>query len=587
MPDRGLRVTHMPLTIENQKAANWEIRKIGVIGPGIVGMPMAAMLADARITIGTDYPARVVVVQRNSPTSGWKVDSINSGVSPIRGVEPELDVIVRRAVNDGLLRATHDCSGLRDADMVLVCAQTDKQGMEPDYGPLFSCLESLASALNLKPASNIPLIVIESTLAPSTLGTLVRDLFAAHGLEDGRDILLGFSPNRVMPGRLVERVRTSDKISSGLRPITAPLIRAVYSQIVTEGKLFETNTLTAEIEKTTENAYRDVRIAFSAEIARYCDRLDIDFFQLRNAVNQVLQQSDLASSDSNSVPSGGLLVPTIGVGGHCLPKDGILLLWRRLESGDQCPNSLILQSRKINDDSPRQTIALAEAMCGSLKGLRIAILGAAYRFNSEDTRNSPSLALAKQLLEIGAEVKIQDPYVKEDDQNLAKFNLRGHFTNDLSQAISDADLIFAATAHIDYISGRGAIIAAASQLKGVVDACNLWSRHDFEPQIKYTGIGRGTRNPDAKLIDFVVKGFRVMERGFASELNDTIEFLNSHFAGDAFNKASYSELQKLAATCSTGCLLADPVAADDLEPLDGFLPSLIEIAITKAFSATA
>jgi len=575
----------MPLTIENDSPKNWQLRKIGVIGPGIVGMPMAAMLASARIKEGTEQPAKVLVVQRNSHTSGWKVDAINSGTSPIRGIEPELDVIVRKAVEEGLLSATHEYSELRDADMVLVCVQTDKNGLEPDYGPLLSSLRELALTLKARPPGNIPLIVIESTLAPSSMTTLIREHFAAHGLLDGRDILLGFSPNRVMPGRLVERVRTSDKLVSGLLPITSRLIRSVYSRIVTSGTLHETNALTAEIVKTTENAYRDVRIAYAAEIVRHCHQSDIDFFQLRDAVNRNLGQTDLASRDSNAVPSGGLLVPTVGVGGHCLPKDGILLLWRRLESGDPSPKSLIKQARRINDESPGWTISLAESLCGGLKDRHIAVLGAAYRFNSEDTRNSPSLVVAKLLLEKGAKAIVHDPYVKADDQNLQRMGLVSHFTNDLSLALHNAEVVIACTAHGDYCSGRNHIVGISPRLTAVVDACNLWSHKDFEPRIAYTGIGKGSGAPGAKLIDFVTRGFRIVESGFARELNDTINFLNSCYAHDEFSVARYREVQRLAATCSTGCRLAEPLEAPALAPLDGFMPTLIECATTSVLSA--
>jgi len=576
----------MPLVIENSTFRDWQLRKIGVIGPGIVGMPMAAMLADARIREGTHEPAKVVVVQRDSPTSGWKIDAINSGVSTIRGIEPELASIVSSAVDEGLLSATHEYAELHDADMVLVCVQTDRNGLGPDYGPLVSSLEALAVALQGKPNGNIPLVAIESTLAPSTMTTLIRDLFASHGLLDGRQILLGFSPNRVMPGRLVERIRTSDKLVSGLTPITAGLIRTVYSKIVTAGTVFETNTLTAEVEKTAENAYRDVRIAYAAEIVRFCDKTDVDFFQLRDAVNRKLEQTDLASGDSSVVPSGGLLVPTVGVGGHCLPKDGILLWWRRRENGDRS-QSMIEQARKINDASPSWTVGLTESIVGDLKGRNIAVLGAAYRFNSEDTRNSPSLVFAKQLLEKGAHVRIHDPYVGREDQNLKKLGLQEHFTNDLILAAKDVDVLIACTGHQDYIEASRVIAAATTgRLNAVVDACNLWRRHDFDSSIRYTGIGRGTEPPGEELVDFVTRGFRIVEHGFARELNDTISFLNSRYAHDNFSRISYREVQRLAATCSTGCRLVDPIYTEDLRPFQGFLPTLVELAQPKAICAS-
>jgi len=258
---------------------SWKIEKIGIIGPGIVGMPMAAMLAHARIRIGSDQPARVVVIQRNSPTSGWKVDAINDGKSVIGGIEPELDEIVSRSVSEGYLCASHDYAELSDADVILVCIQTDKKDMAPDYGPMFAGLSKMAEALQNKPEDKLPLIIFESTLAPSSMATVIKEHFRSYGLEEGRDILLGNSPNRVMPGRLVKRVAESDKLIGGLSLVTPELIKTLYANIVTGGELHLTNSLTAEIVKTLENAYRDVRIAYAAEIARYCDAHGIDFYQ--------------------------------------------------------------------------------------------------------------------------------------------------------------------------------------------------------------------------------------------------------------------------------------------------------------------
>ncbi len=215
-----MKVNKAPISLDN-----WKINKIGVIGPGIVGMPMAAMLAKARIKIGTDEPAKVVIVQRDSINSGWKVKAINSGKSVIGGIEPELDDITHEAVEAGLLSASSDFSVLSDADVILVSIQTDKNetGFEPDYGPMFGGLEKLAEALQKKPSDKIPLVIFESTLAPTTMDTLFREHFKKYGLEEGKDILLGNSPNRVMPGRLVERIRESDKLAGGLHPETPKL----------------------------------------------------------------------------------------------------------------------------------------------------------------------------------------------------------------------------------------------------------------------------------------------------------------------------------------------------------------------------
>ncbi len=559
------------------KLEDWKVSKIAVIGPGIVGMPMAALLANARICIGTETPAKVVVVQRNSPTSGWKVGAINAGRSVIGGIEPDLDRIVGDTVRQGLLSASHDYADLGDADVILVCIQTDKSGFSPDYGPMFEGLHGIARALQNRPEGKVPLIIFESTLAPSSMMTLFKDHFLQYNLREGRDILLGNSPNRVMPGRLVERVADSDKLIGGLSPVTPKLIERLYQYIVTKGNLHLTNSLTAEIVKTLENAYRDVRIAYATEIVRYCDAHDIDFYLLRDSVNQRLSQEDRATCDPNAVPCGGLLIPAIGVGGHCLPKDGILLLWRLLERGSADLASLILESRKINDESPEATIRLAEKRFGRLTGKTVALMGTAYRFNSEDTRNSPTLPLAQLLLDRDCRVVMHDPYVKPDDQKLKLFKLQDRFTRDARKALEEAEVAIFCTAHRDYLQERSALLRMAPRLKGVFDGCNLYSKADFNG-LPYAGIGRGNQPPTEAFIDFVHAGFRIMERGVANELNAYIEFANQNYAPDDFNKAVFEEVQRIAGTCVTGCAIVDHGAVEELPPHDRFIPRLVQCA---------
>ena len=550
----------------------WKIEKIGIIGPGIVGMPMAAMLANAKIKIGTDHPAKVVVVQRNSVNSGWKVDAINSGKSVIGGIEPELDDLTRAAVEAGTLSASSDFSVLSDADVILVSIQTDKneEGFEPDYGPMFGGMDNLAKALQNKPASKIPLIIIESTLAPTSMDTLFREHFKKYGLEEGKDILLGNSPNRVMPGRLVERIRDADKLAGGLHPDTPKLIAKLYNHIVTNGEVFETNSLTAEIVKTLENAYRDVRIAFSTEVVRYCDENNIDFYKVRDKVNSRLSQSDNATTDPNEVPSGGILIPMLGVGGHCLPKDGILLWWRNFQKGNDTSKSLILESRLINDASPVHTFKQAEKSFGDLKNKKIALLGVAYRFNSEDTRNSPTLELANYLRDNHVKYIMHDPYVKDDDQNVLGYNQQEHLTHDLEKALEFADYVFICSAHKEYIDSFNTIVSK-SNIKGIMDASNIYNREQFiNTQERYAGIGKGTEEPAEDFIQFVYNSFRVMEKGLAFELLALINFYNENYAFDEYNKVKFEDVQRLAKTCSTGCEIANPEEIGEVPLYNGF-----------------
>lgn len=548
----------MPLRLRGQHVERFELKKIVVVGPGIVGMPMAALLAHAQIMEGSSKPAEVVVVQRDSHTSGWKVDAINRGESPIGGVEPDLATIVKDAVSAGLLRASHDPAKARDADMVIVSVQTDKDGIAPDYGPLMSALDGLCPALARRPQDNLPLVVFESTLAPSSMTTVIRERFRSFGLEDGQDVLLGNSPNRVMPGRLVERVRTSDKLVAGLHPATPELIARIYGRIVTEGTLHRTNSLTAEIVKTLENAYRDVRIAFSALVARRCDREGVDFYALRDQVNQALGQRDDASADANAVPSGGLLIPTLGVGGHCLPKDGILLWWRALEAGEpDSSESWILRARKINDASPAETLALAERAFGSMSGSPVALLGTAYRFNSEDTRNSPTIALARILRDHGCHVRLHDPYVRPGDQNLLRADLDDVFTRDLEQALSGVHAAFVCVAHRDYLGEEfRSRLARAGTIAGLVDGANAFPGNALRSLgVEAVGIGRGKAQPSSALVEEVRRDFLRMESEMAVEVATLIRHYNARFADGAFNEATYDDVRRIAGTCVTGCSL--------------------------------
>jgi UDP-N-acetyl-D-mannosaminuronic acid dehydrogenase len=541
----------------------WHLSKIGVVGPGIVGMPMAALLARASMRGVLATKPKVVVVQRASATSGWKVDAINAGRSPIGGVEPDLDAVVAETVAAGVLSATHDMTAIADADAILICTQTDRDGLGPDYGPLFAAVGDLARAIRATPRSRAPVVVFESTLAPSSMHTVVREEFARHGLIEGRDVLLGNSPNRVMPGRLVHRVMTSDKLVAGLTPTTPRRIARLYGTIMTEGTLHQTNSLTAEIVKTLENAYRDVRIAFAAEVARFCDARDIDFYEVRRQCNEQIGQTDRASTDPGAVPTGALLIPAIGVGGHCLPKDGILLSWRRIERDAGESQSLFLESRRINDEAPAEAIRLAEHTFGILDGRHVALMGTAYRFDSEDTRNSPTLTLAQLLLAKGCRVSLHDPYVRPGDQNLQLTGLDPHFTQDMSAAVDHADYLFFCTAHRRYLDEWESIRRRARSVRGVFDGCNLLNRQSVGADLRYAGIGRGAGVPEPEVVNAVLGGFRIVEQRVANELVELIEFLNTEYTADEFNRADFREVQRLAATCGTGCAIVDPRPLDE------------------------
>lgn len=555
--------------------------KTVVVGPGIVGMPMAALLADATRRLDT-RAGEVVVVQRDSPTSGWKVGAINRGESPIGGVEPDLDQLVALNARARTLRASHSYDEVQDANTILVCVQTDKHGIGPDYGPLHEALHGIATALAAAPVRMAPLLIIESTLAPSSMHSIVAPLFASYGLHDGVGISLGNSPNRVMPGRLVERVAAADKIVGALHPETAARIVDLYSRIVTGGRLLPTSSLTAEVVKTLENAYRDVRIAFAAELVRWCGEHDVDFFALRDRMNERLDRRDDASHDGTAVPSGALLVPTVGVGGHCLPKDGILLWWRAVEGGVPTGQALILAARDINDASPAVTLGIARKLGAPLKGQRVAVLGAAYRPDSEDTRNAPALQLALQLREAGADVIVHDPYVRKHDANLARIKLTLAFTNRIEEALASAEVVFVATGHRVYRDLPNRLPSLAPHARVLVDAANMYRSTAFRgTPVSYGGIGRGRWSPSAGLIESAVAQFRAMERGVANEVEEVAAFLNAHYADDAHNEIVFEDVQALARTCATGCDIVDCGYVTLPAPDAGFTSRLAQMAVAR------
>ena len=553
--------------------------KIAVIGPGTVGMPMAALLASAAGTDGSP-PPRVVVVQRQSDSSGWKVKAINSGHSPLGGHEPELEKLIAESVARGYLTATHDRDACADADVILVCAQTDRVGLTPDYGCLLKSLSDVCDALGRRTAPGRPLVIIESALAPSTMQTVVRPFFAGRGLIDGQSVLLANSPSRAMCGRLVESITKSDKLVAGLRPETPVLVASLYRRILTRGKPVVTNSLSAEVASAVENAFRDVRIAFAVEVARHCDRLDVDFRTLRDHVNDVLEWSDAVTWNPSAVPTGALLMPTVGVGGQALPRDGVLLWWRALESSLPSRNSLILAARSVNDASPAAVVRRARLELGTLSGRRVTVLGAAYRANAAGTRNSPSLVLAALLRDSGADVVVHDPLVPVGDPSIDRLTLANEFTSDLDIALGHGSVVFAATGHQAYHGLASRLRDDSSGIEGVIDACNLFHASDFDgSHVQYAGIGAGRRAPNGDFVRSVVSMYRAMARGVANEVETLVRFLNSHYADDSFNHVDSTEVRRLAGTTWSECRMERPGEIRRIMEYDGFISGLAQLAV--------
>jgi UDP-N-acetyl-D-mannosaminuronic acid dehydrogenase len=359
--------------------------RIGVIGLGYVGLPLACSFANA------GFPVIGVDLDQD------RIDMIRRGASPIGGDEPGLEEMLWATTAGGRLRVTTDYGELSEARIITINVDTpvDHDG-RPDYTSLSQASRSLAKVVN--PGS---LTIVESTVSPGTTMNLVGPLLAeGSGLEIGVDLLLGACPERVMPGRLLSNLRTVPRVCGGSSPEVSELMRLLYSSIV-EAPIDTTDITTAELVKVTENAYRDVQIAFANEVSLICDSLGIDVWQVRELVNKV--------------PFRAMHRPGGGVGGHCIPKDPWLLA-----AASERPLQLIPAARNVNDAMPHEVarrlrLEIEEWRATHIdsRPVTVAVLGYTYLADSDDIRNSPSIDLVTDLESFGYEVRIHDPFLPQ------------------------------------------------------------------------------------------------------------------------------------------------------------------------------
>ncbi len=358
--------------------------RIAVIGMGYVGLPVAALFADA----GFDVLGLEIKPER--------VELINAGLSPIVGEEPGLAELLGRVTAAGRLRASSDYAQLARRDVVLIDVETPVDAQHvPQYAALRAALNSLGPVL--QPGA---LVIVESTIAPGTMRNVVWPLLEkGSGRRLDQDFYLGNCPERVMPGRLLRNLSSMSRVVGGSSPQTAEVMVELYRTIV-QADLDPVDWVTAELVKTVENAYRDVQIAFANEVAMICESLGGDVWKIRELVNKSPQRN--------------MHLPGAGVGGHCIPKDPWLLVYGA--DGLEVPLRLIPAARAVNDGMPDHVRTLLEDALQQagrpLDGAQVLVLGYAYLENSDDTRNSPSAALVEGLRARGAAAVVHDPYVE-------------------------------------------------------------------------------------------------------------------------------------------------------------------------------
>ncbi len=429
--------------------------KVAVIGLGYVGVPVAATVAatGSRV-VGIDIDPK-------------KVEAVNAGRNPLRGREPGLAELLKAQVSRGKLTATTDMAAAESADVAVVCVETpiDRVTHDPSYRALKAALASLGP--HLKRGA---LVSIESTLAPGTMDRLVRPtLERAARMRAGRDFLLVHCPERVTAGKLLYNLTNLHRVLGAQDAKAARKATAFYKRFV-KGDFHPTDWTTAEVAKTAENAYWDVQIAFANEVALIAEEIGVDAFRVRELVN--------------TCPYRAMLLPGAGVGGHCIPKDP----WLLVSPASQSKPELIPTARGINDYMPRRMAQLVEeALAASgrrIKGARVAVLGFAYRENTEDTRNSPARPLIRDLRRRGADVVIHDPFARSE---------RGYkVLRDLKAATKGADAVAIVTAHNAYrrLDLRG--LRKGMRRRVLVDGRNVFSGAEvLKAGFVYRGIGKG------------------------------------------------------------------------------------------------
>jgi UDP-N-acetyl-D-mannosaminuronic acid dehydrogenase len=472
----------MPESLASKIAQRGGIRKIGVIGMGYVGIPAAMLFASA------PQFEMVYGFQRRSATSGFKIDMLNRGESPLKGEEPGLEALIAQVVNAGKFQCTSDYSKIAGLDAVTLSIQTpflSKKDLLPDFSALTDGIRNVGRYL--KPGM---LVVLESTITPGTTNGLAREILEREsGLVAGVDFALAHAPERVMVGRLLRNIREHDRIVGGIDEVSTRRATELYSPILTSGRVIPMTATAAEVTKTAENTFRDLQIAAINELALYCEAMGINVYDVRTGVDSLKGEGITRA----------LLWPGAGVGGHCLTKDtfhlerGVQVLGKGLLDYPANEPSLYVLARHINDFMPRHMLTLTEqglARVGKpLKGSKIALLGWAFIANSDDARDPPSESFRDLAIGAGATVSVHDTWVESYPGISIEHNL--------DTVITGADAVVIFTGHDAYKKLKPLAVKrrCGNDCPVIVDGRNIIDPDVFiQEGFVYKGIGRGDKN---------------------------------------------------------------------------------------------
>ena len=457
------------------------IKTIGVIGMGYVGIPAAVLFADA-----PEFES-VLGFQRDSASSGYKIAMLNRGESPLKGEEPGLEELLGEVVGARKFRCTSDFSKIARCDAVTLAIQTpflDPKDLIPDFSALIEGLRSVGRHI-----TEGTLVVLESTVTPGTTAGMAREILEAEsGLVAGEEFCLAHAPERVMVGRLLRNIREHDRIVGGIDDVSTRRAMELYAPVLTAGKIIPMTATAAEVTKTAENAFRDLQIAAANQLALHCEAMGVNVYDVRAGIDSLKGEGITRA----------ILWPGAGVGGHCLTKDS----WH-LERGAQVlggdlwyphgEESIFGVARTINEFMPRHMVHLTteglRRAGKSPEGANVALLGWAFIQNSDDTRNTPAEPYLAAMEEVGAEVRVHDPFV--DDYPGVEI------AHDLDATLAGADVVTIFTGHHHYASLDPVRVKELSGREHpvIVDGRNVVDPDAFiRAGFIYKGIGRGDKN---------------------------------------------------------------------------------------------